>query len=209
MIFTGSRPGALLGLKRSKIVFDKKRGLGKFPIKKLKGGKLETVTFQKDSAIHMCLRLAGKVFEDFRGRKPNRKDLLFVTKWGRSKTGGWTCSGFSHAVRRYADIAARKFASESARKFVAYDSRHSILTWLAREGVSDELRAKYVGHASTAMQKVYVHTSGEDAKEQRRAVDGMLGKTFERSMDVKKLMAERLEIDDAFPALQELVISGI
>jgi integrase len=174
MVFSGARPAALRSLRWRHIEVSKKNGDGSFPLRKLKGGKLERISFLGTSSIANILARAADEFHRLYGRKPRKNDFVFVP--GKSPTKKqpreWTADAFSHSVKHFVNRAVKHSGLDSS--FVAYTSRHSILTWLAKEGVADELRARFVGHTSTAMQAAYVHLSGEDARESREAVDSLL-----------------------------------
>jgi integrase len=189
MIFAGSRPGALRTLQWRHLRKDGETGFYLLSLRTLKGGKLETISFEIGSAVEHVLNDARGFFSAFHGRAPAREDFIFVPSPVRGKRGQpnmWSASALSKAVRHHADMAMQKSRVELSRDFVAYMSRHSILTWLARDGVSDELRARYVGHTTPAMQKHYVHLSGEDARPIRDEISDRFGKLYDQCMGHRK-----------------------
>lgn len=202
MIFAGGRPGTLRPIKWRHIKINKD-GSGEFPVGKLKKGKLEKISFGENSAIFNILVDAKNDYIRFYGRHPRYDDYVFVAKPMRNRTKPvmWSASAFSHAVSFHVERAAKKI--RLADKFVAYNSRHSVLTWLAKEGVSDELRARFVGHANTAMQKIYVHLSGEDARPQREAIDELMGEAYIKATRLKNDVPENAKnkTTDSLPQL--------
>ena len=175
MAVTGARPEAILSLRWADI-HRERHGGGFIRFKPLKGGNLVAVPFRESDLVGSILRDAaafyrrtrgcGRIASHVRVFVPNRRGLAH---------DAWSLSAFCNAVRFHADRIG-------AEGFTAYSVRHSVLTWLARDGVSDDERKNFAGHTTTAMQAVYIHTSGADAHGVRETVSEWFGDTYARAV---------------------------
>lgn len=149
---TGARPGSVLSLTWEQVDFD--RGLIDFR--------------PRDSA--------GRIMPGATKKYPvtpindELREALMATK-GRLQTG---------PVVRYRDGPVKKLdvgfarAREAAgvrRKLTPHAMRHSVITWMAQDGVSFFEICGFVGHTSpTMLEKVYGHHSPERMKSALRSV---------------------------------------
>jgi integrase len=168
VLMTGARPGQMLELKWRDIRRARKGEPGWIRLRASKGGTLEAIRFEVGSPIDDVIEAAREWFREVRGRVPRHYERVFVTVHGRRP--GWSVQGFANAVRECVRVATRAQRCRREDGFSAYIARHSVLTWLARANVPEDIRAQFAGHRSTRMQEHYTHLSGEDAGEARALV---------------------------------------
>lgn len=166
MVFTGARPGVLLALCWRDISLPTRSTPGLIRLQTAKGGRLETISFGRNSSLHQLLLAIIEMFARLWHRPHRAGDPVFTPSKGSVRR--WTSAGFSRAVRYHADRA-------SMPDFRAYTIRHSSLTWLAQDGLSDDIRKNFAGHTNTSQQATYVHTSGEDGRPARDAMEVIIG----------------------------------
>ncbi|HET9255557.1 MAG TPA: tyrosine-type recombinase/integrase [Pseudonocardiaceae bacterium] len=67
-------------------------------------------------------------------------------------------------------------ATAEVRKVRPYDARHSVLTYLATNGVPDVIVSAWAGHADLSLVKrVYVHPTVKDLEQGRDKLAELLG----------------------------------
>lgn len=144
---TGLRRGDLLGLRWSSVDF----GAGWIRVTMQKTKK-EAVIPISDACRGALLACQGR---DVVG------ELVFVT--GEGHPIPWA------TVRRYFELA--KNLAKINRRFRFHDLRHTFGSTLASQGVSLQLIAKALGHASVRMSERYARPSEESLQAIKRALD--------------------------------------
>jgi len=144
---TGLRRGDLLGLKWSSV--DLSAGWIRVSVRKTSREALIPIS-----------RACREALLTSRGRRA-LNDLVFVTDEGKPLP--WT------TVRRYFEMA-KKIAGVT-RRFRFHDLRHTFGSTLASRGVSLQVIAKALGHASVRMSERYARPSQESLQEIKRALD--------------------------------------
>lgn len=144
---TGLRRGDLLRLRWSSI--DLRAGFIRVAVEKTKREAVIPISEACLGALLAC-----------RGRSV-RSDFIFVDDQGQPLS--WT------TVRRYFELA-KKIAGIT-RRFRFHDMRHTFGSTLASRGVSLQVIAKALGHASVRMSERYARPSEESLQEVRRALD--------------------------------------
>lgn len=144
---TGLRRGDLLGLRWSSVDFG--AGWIRVTMQKTKKEAVIPISEACREALLACRR-RGVVGE-----------LVFVTPEGQPMP--WI------TVRRYFELAKR--LAKINRRFRFHDLRHTFGSTLASQGVSLQLIAKALGHASVRMSERYARPSEASLQEIKRALD--------------------------------------
>jgi len=144
---TGLRRGDLLSLKWSSVDFE--AGWIRVAVEKTRREALIPISESCREALLECRR------------RPRFNELVFVGEEGLPLS--WT------TVRRYFALA-KKLAGVN-RRFRFHDLRHTFGSALASQGVSLQLIAKALGHASVRMSERYARPSEESLQAVKRALD--------------------------------------
>lgn len=164
MILLGARPKALFLLKWTDIVLPFGDKPGQVSLPGLKGAARVDIPISANSQLQTLFHDARNIFHSDRRRWPEKSDFVFATQRGR-KGGGWTTDMFDHAVERAIDLCGLGI------KITPYVFRHSVITHLARIGISATAIQHYAKHNDLQTQMNYRWTSNEDAKDAYLALE--------------------------------------
>jgi integrase len=184
---TGARPSAILDLKFDQVDFDQCR------IRFNPNGRTQTSKKKPIVPISTDLRdelIAARKLDAKNAKRKNRPLCDYVISYGGYPVG---------SVKK----AFRDTAAEAGLVGVTpYTIRHSVATWMAKEGVSFFKIARYLGTSVKMIEETYAHHHPDFLRDAHEAVQKSIGKPKAEPLALRKdrptrkeLMAERKSND--------------